>query len=161
MAALDLTLSITSFVYSLVEGSYSDVWLKDFKGFALDNKSLGYDEKEKSHIRDQLNLAAMIIDNTIIDTAMIAIAATGIGTGGPASIRLRQSGDIVIKAGQQKNLYAEMSQKVSVPVAINSEKTTAGIKAGLAAAKLLTGLTKFGLKIDEAVEKMPVFVEKL
>jgi hypothetical protein len=66
-----------------------------------------------------------------------------------------------MKAGAQKKLYAELSQNVSVPVAIGAEKTTANVKTALAITKAVAGATKLIFQGEGRGNKIPAFVEKL
>jgi hypothetical protein len=166
MATLNLVLDITAEVYSIIEQSAAIVWRKDLSGSVFNGENKDYGPQEKSDFRDTLNLAAMSIDNGLIGVAMtgIALGFKGASAGGPASIRLRQTGDILIKAGEQKNLYAELGQKTAIPASIFTEKSMGWIKGGLVTGKVLSLAENFSnlvLRLEAMHNKIPVYVEKL
>jgi hypothetical protein len=162
MAALDLVLTITSSVYAVVEQSYSAAWRVDLAGSLFNGETKDWTPQKRSDFRDLLNIIALSIDSGVIEAAMgLMSAASAIGMGGPASIRLRQSGDMVIQAGEQKQLYAELSQNASVPPSIATEKTTANVKTALAITKAVTGAAKLIFQAESRGNKIPAFLEKL
>jgi hypothetical protein len=161
MAALNLVLDIAAEVYAVVEQSAAIIWRKDLSGAIFEGADKKWNAQGKSDFRDTLNLVAMSIDNGLIAIAMTGIA---IGVGGPASIRLRQTGDVLIKAGEQKNLYAELGQKAAIPASIFTEKSMKWIKGGLALGKVTSLAGNFAnlvLRLEAMQNKIPVYVEKL
>jgi hypothetical protein len=160
MAFLDLVLSITAEVYAVAENAAAIQQRQDLYGSVFDNKHRYWDAQKKSEFKNKLNLCAMCIDSGLIETAMVG-NSFGIDIGGPASIRLRQSGDAIIKAGTQKKLYGLLKQDVSVPASIFGEKAAVWVKGGLTGVKIAAGATKLILQAEGKGNKIPVFVEKL
>jgi hypothetical protein len=159
MAALDMVLAISAAVYTTVEQAAALQLRQDLSSSVFDGTAKYWGAQVKSDFSDKLNLCAMCIDGGIIAGAMAGNLATGIG--GPASIRLRQNGDAIIKAGAQKSLYGMTKQEAAVPASIWAEKAAAAVKTGLAITKLATGATsKLILQPWNKAQKMPLFVEK-
>jgi hypothetical protein len=81
---LEILLTITSIVYSQIESFVPDVT-----------------------IRDNLNFAALIVDNSILETftaIMMGFSGSGMGA---ASLCLSHDGNMVIKAAADKSFYAD------------------------------------------------------
>jgi hypothetical protein len=162
MAALNLVLDITARVYSIVDQSYAAKWRLDLSGSVFDGSDKKWTAQGKSDFRDTLNLVAMNVDNAIIEAAMLdLIASSTFATGGPASIRLRRSGDIVIKAGRGKNLYAEIKRDASVPVAIYGEKVAAVLGTAAQVASLAEKAFSLGFQAGMIANRVPAYLEKL
>jgi hypothetical protein len=160
MAALDLVLAVTSAVYAVVEQSYSAAWRVDLAGALFKGETKDWTPQKKSDFRDQLNIIALSIDGGIIEAAMgLMSAVSAIGMGGPASIRLRQSGDIVIKAGAQKKLYAELGRNASVPTAIFGIKAMKAVQTGIVIAEVATEFTKLVFDIEGLEDMIPAYLE--
>ncbi|MDR1030661.1 MAG: hypothetical protein LBL76_07295 [Treponema sp.] len=157
---LNMILDMTNAVYLVVENAYARSWRSGYKESIKDPNKKSTSAAEKSSFRNTLNLIAMSIDGGIIDGFLMGITALP-GVGGPASIRLRQSGDIIIKAGENKHLYAELSEKVSVPASIWTERVQWGLKFTDALAKAGTDVAKVVLQALDKTEAIPSFVEKL
>ncbi|MDR1635933.1 MAG: hypothetical protein LBR93_01215, partial [Treponema sp.] len=159
MAGLDLVLAITAMVYATAEQEAAREQRVDLYGAIFDGKTKYWDAQKKSDFKDTLNLCALCIDAGIIEICMGINLIYGLG--GPASIRLRQSGDIVIKASEQKGLYAELKQEASVPPAIALEKTTANVKTALAVTKMVAGVGKLVMQGESMGNKIPAYMESL
>jgi hypothetical protein len=159
MACLDLVLAISAGVYTTVEQAAAlqqrqDLYASTFKGEAK-----SWSAQDKSALKDTLNLCAMSIDGGIIEAAMLVSVGTGFG--GPASIQLRQAGDIVIKAGKKKGLYAELKQDAAVPGAVFTRMATTNIRSAAAVTELLAGGVKLGLKTEDFHNRFPAYLERL
>ncbi|MDR1251192.1 MAG: hypothetical protein LBK62_03395 [Treponema sp.] len=162
MNVLNMVLEMTNMVYAAVQTSYAKKWRDDSRSSLSDPAyKAQYNAAGKRAFADTLNLVAMDVDNGIIETISGVAGSAGIGAGGPAAIRLRQSGDIIIKAGAQKHLYAEASEKASVPAAIGPEKVQWGIKAAAALAKMGTDIGKLAQKGMDLTQSIPSSVESL
>jgi hypothetical protein len=159
--ALDMVLAMTAMVYTAVEVQAATEWRRDAYAATFEKKEKYWVAQKKSDFRDQLNMAALVTDNAIIDVVVGLLGTLAMGTGGPASIRLRESGDLVMKAGTQKQLYAELAKNVSVPVAVGTEKVTAVVKTVLATTKIVSGAVKLGFDAAALGQKIPVYLEKL
>jgi hypothetical protein len=116
---------------------------------------------EKSEFRDAVNVIGLMVDNEIIGTVHTTIGILKMVPGSAAKLNLRATGDIVIKAGDQKNLYAAESKKASIPVAIYGENAARLLKAGNAGVKIASDVAKLvsagkalGGKIEPAMEKL-------
>jgi hypothetical protein len=158
-AVLNMVLALTATAYTEAEKGFAYEVTEDTKG-GIEGKPKYWTPKKKKEFRNMLNLCAMSIDSGIIDI-FLGYISLGIGTGGPASIRLRNSGDIVIKAGSNKNLYATLSDRVSVPVPIATEKTQWGIKCVAAVSKSLADAANITLEGIERSRSIPSYTENL
>jgi hypothetical protein len=166
VAILDMILDIADAVYLGVEKGFACAWRTNLKENLKDpNYSKKISGAQKKKTTDIINLVATDIDNGIIEIFLgfiISLGIKGTGSGGPASIRLQNSGDIIIKAGSQKKLYAEASEHISVPVNITVEKIQMGLKTASAVAKLGADLAKLsaqGMNMKKLA--IPPNVEKL
>jgi hypothetical protein len=160
VSVLNMILGITAHVYFAVEKVYTRSWQTTLRAGLTDSSVKAPTPSEKVEFRDCLNICAMDVDNGIIQSFLQSIAIVG-GIGGPASIGLQSSGDIVIKAGKQKKLYAETSEHVSVPVSIAAEKVQFGIKVAAAVTKLGADVGKLAVQALDKTEVIPSYVEKL
>jgi hypothetical protein len=160
MAALDLVLAITAVVYTTAEQVAAIQQRQDLFGAIFDGETKYWDAQKKSAFKNTLNLCAMCIDGGLIETAMVGNLLK-IDMGGPAGIQLRQAGDIVIKAGKQKGLYAELKQDVAVPVAVAVRKAAANVRSGLAAMELISGFDKLVFKTESFDNRFPAYLERL
>jgi hypothetical protein len=160
MACLDMVLALTSAIYTVLNVEYARVWREDISGSIFKPGTTSkYNAQDKSEFRDDLNMAAMITDNSIIELVMgYLVIFSGIDIGGPASIRLRQSGDIIIKAGTEKQLYAELNQNPAVPVSIFPEKIVKNISTAAAIANLAAKLTAIPAFIEKGMMQTPPYV---
>ena len=147
IAGLKLVLSITAAVYNAVDTAYGAV----FKSGKIDSLTKGgsnpWGAEEKSDFRDKLNLIALSIDAGIIDIVVAAYAIVGAGLAG-AKISLNAGGNVILKAGTDKKLYAEVSENAAVPAQLTVEKMTAVARFAAITAEVVNDaakITKEGL----------------
>jgi hypothetical protein len=124
-----------------------------------DDKELLWSASRKSTVRDYINMASLTIDNSII-----ALGATvqAFKPGAEAQFNMQASGDIVMKAGEKRHFYAEISQTASVPVAIYSERVIRVIKALNAISTITSDMAKLANDCTSiSGQILPIAIEKL
>jgi hypothetical protein len=120
-AALGLTLNITNTVYSTFEQYYD-------KG------------KMDKETRDILNLMGMVVDFGIIDlVSTMALVNTNLGLT-PAMVRLRNTGDVIIRASKDKSFYAEEASASATPLSIYPDAAIFAVKLAGVGVPNLTGI---------------------
>jgi hypothetical protein len=162
ISVLNMILDITSMVYTAVQTEYARIFREDLKDNLMHptTHNLEYNAAKKRKVSDILNLIAMDLDNAIIDTMQMYVTL-GVGTGGPAAIRLRNNGNIIIKAGAHKHLYAEVQHKASVPLTIAEEQVQWWINGTAALVKMGVDIGKLAQKGMDLTQAVPSSVEVL
>jgi hypothetical protein len=99
--ALSIILSITEAVYDALE------------------MLLKYQDMFDKKARDNLNLSALIVDNTVINIVTTIIVA--IQTVKSSKIELSANGDIVLEAAKEQKFYAIQSEEAASPSSTTKE----------------------------------------
>jgi hypothetical protein len=157
--AVDMALSITETVYAALDVAIEDIYRTNLKAARGQNEEAPLTLAGISTFKDMLNMSALTIDNSIIESASILQALSF--PGASAKLSLNSSGDIVIKAASGKNLYATESKMAAVPTSIFSEHDLRLVKLGAVIAKTTTDIAKIvsmgmaiGRKVKPTVEKL-------
>jgi hypothetical protein len=165
IAILNTILDISSVVYYVVEKTYAADWRTDFrKGLEKNEKEYTkkYTGAEKKEFLNKLNIAAMDIDNGIIALGFDLFGYfSSKGSGGHASIRLRNGGDIIMKANSLKSLYGHEATQAAVPVNTSLETFQSIAKIGAYITKLASDASKITFQGTDMGLKIPSYVEKL
>jgi hypothetical protein len=112
---LDCVLEMTGKVYAMVETIYRGLERADEKK-----------EIAGTHWKDKLNHAALVIDNTIIEVAVVIL--TGLSGMTASKIELKANGQIVINADTIQHVYdTEFSQCATPSEAIETASRVPGV----------------------------------
>jgi hypothetical protein len=118
---LDIILEMTSTVYTAIEAICSGLERADERKDKKEDKKV-----EGTHWKDKLNHAALVVDNTIIEAAVIILTALGGMTA--SKIELKANGQIVMSADTIQNVYdGEFSQCATPSTAIETASRAPGI----------------------------------
>ncbi|GHV46797.1 hypothetical protein AGMMS49546_35460 [Spirochaetia bacterium] len=135
-AILDMILKITAEVYDSIEYYHLD----------FDEEMLA---KDKAEFLDNLNLCAVYIDMGIINFATGFLIAYGAAASETPKLQLKGSGDIILKAGKQKEIYVEKNLSGGSPVGAIHETIDTAVfltKLGVKASSLV----REGIKLGKA-----------
>jgi hypothetical protein len=163
LMGINLVLQITNAVYTIVDTTFSIMWQEDLADVAQGATSK-YTPSKKSEKRDMLIAVATSIDSGLI--ALVMDIATGVCMkkgvpGAVADLRLRSSGDIVLKAGRNILQYGESKEIDATPVSF-AVKTTKNAKDAITAAvKVLTDVAKLTSSGRSTWHRVKPWLEKL
>jgi hypothetical protein len=127
--ALETVLKITGLTYTTVEGCLGD----------LDSK-----------MRDKLNVAALTIDNGIIETVTALLVFSW--TSKSASISLKSNGSVSIEAAENQSVYIQNQSSAATP--------TPAITQGVWRTQLAGHLVEAAKIVTEATTTSKGFVEE-
>jgi hypothetical protein len=163
LLCLNMALNITNVAYQIVETTYADLWLKDTRRI-----SKGEEAKrsiaQKTSWRDKLYLSSMVIDHGIIDAALDVAMVFSIAKsipGSSAEIRMRPSGDLVLKGARQLTLYGTTKDEDAVAPSFIRKGAMTGINAVTATMKLAADVVKWAATGPAAFERVKPWLEKL
>jgi hypothetical protein len=160
---LNLALSITNMVYQSIETNWANKWLDDIRGISEGNPAK-YSSADKAKDRDMLYMISTMIDQSIItvalDAAMFASVISGI-PGSSAEIRMRPSGDLVLKGAAYKLLYGTLGTSDSTFPLFASRAAMAGINAVNAGFKLGADIAKAVSTNPAAYQRVKPWLETL
>ena len=143
--AMKTILEITSQVYSAIELAQEKKW-EGSDGETKEDVS----EKDKSEFADNMNMAAFITDNTIID----------IGTGILAILNQPQKAEI--KLGADGNLEMEAAQIKKFDMQdIEAETPSSAIRYGVQAVGIVADVVDIGVFVAEKGIKINAIAEKI
>jgi hypothetical protein len=163
LMGINLVLQITNLVYTSVETGFSITWQNDLANIAQ-GATAEYSAQKKSEKRDMLIAVATSIDSSIIAGAMDIAIGMCVKNGVPgavADLRLRSSGDIVLKAGRNILQYGE-SKEIDATTAAFVVKTTKSAKdVATTTVKLLTDIAKLASSGVSTWQRVKPWLEKL
>jgi hypothetical protein len=137
---LSLTLEITKTVYTTV------AMAGNYKGEDL----------------DKFNYSTMVIDNGIILTFTSILVGMAFGINGNAAISLGHSGDVIIKAASEKNLYAASMETAAVMAPLvgkwimGAATATSVVSEVTKTVKFIVSTIKNFSKLDEGDKEAPL-----
>jgi hypothetical protein len=172
IAMMNMILDITSAAYYVVEKTLAAVWRTDLRKSLKENEKTHTDageESEKTYtgawkkkLLSELNMAAMDYDNGIIALGFDFFGYFfSKGSGGHASIKLRNSGDIIMKANSLKSLYGHEATQAAVPVNTSLETIQSRVRIAAYITKLASDVSKIIFQGMDMGLKIPSYVEKL
>jgi hypothetical protein len=163
LLCLNMALNITNMTYQIVETVYADLWLKDTRDISQ-GEDTQYTSAEKAMFRNKLYLSAIVIDHGIIDVALGVAMAISMAKGIPGSsaeIRMRPSGDLVLKGARYQKLYGIEGSSDSTSPLFYSKAAMAGINTATATIKLAADVAKWAATGPATVQRVKPWLEKL
>jgi hypothetical protein len=140
---LDLILELTGLVYTAVETGCNNQELREEKENDPEKKRLA-----DTNWKDKLNLAAIVVDNTIIEVALLMLL--GLSSATTAKIELKADGQIVLNADTIQHVYDKNFSQCATPSNVIQEvsRIPGAIQATFKAGTILTEIINYSIETN-------------